>query len=143
LLADEEKRTTAGVSKVAKRNAARRARKAAAAAAEDAAATSVDAAVAQLEAARLEGNAQGRGERAVVMDGEAMKKRLRALRKKVRLAAERVEVERVKGSERTAEIDAKLTSITEWCAHAICKCNRSPKDTGPWGFRNCIWGCPA
>jgi hypothetical protein len=127
--ADEEMPAT-GTSKVAQRNAARRARKAAATAhkegdlpaastepeaskRQDDLADAVDAVAEQLEEARVGG---GREVAVEVVDDDTKRKRLRALRKKVRLARDRVDMEMAKGSERAAEVDAKLASISEWCA---------------------------
>lgn len=129
--ADDE-RPRAALSKSAKKNAARRAR--AVPHASDAPAqpahpstppgdeAAADAAAAQLQRATI-ADSSGAAEQPIeVDDADAQRRRLRALRKKVRLCLERVRAEEAKGGELSEELKGRLANVVDWCApvQGIC-----------------------
>lgn len=109
-----------GMSKAAKKNAARKAKKAAEATASQGVAGEASAsqgvAAADVEAVTEGVAAVGVSAQEPEDEAEAVRKRIRALRKKVRLCEEQVEKVTGRGETRSEDLLRKEALIPEWCA---------------------------
>ena len=81
--------------------------------------TAADEAAAQLQRIALVHGGQGAPQQPAEDDADALRRRLRALRKKVRLCLERVRAEEAKGGALSDELKARLANVVEWCAALV------------------------